>query len=407
MKVAVLGGGISGISAACFLDSHVDVTIFETSDYLGGHTDTHTIVQCGEPVLVDSGFIVFNRLNYPQLSQWFDRNRIQTHKTNMSFGYANAEGLEYGTNDLGALFAQARNIANPKFLQMLGDTIKFYRDASRVKENDQRTVREYLNANNYSSAFSQNHLLPMCAALWSAIPNKVQEMPISHVAVFMTNHGFTTIGSRPKWEVLEGGSYSYVESFRRQFTGSIRLSTPVRFLLRNEDKVVVETDTSSEDFDYVVVACHADQALDVLDATASEQEILGAIEFQTNRAVLHSDPSVMPKNKKAWSSWNVYENAKNQYEFTYWMNCLQLLETQNNYFVTLNPQRELRNVHVEREYSHPIYTHAARSAQQSKNEICGFNRTTFAGAYWGWGFHEDGFASGMEAGVKVREMAQC
>lgn len=402
-----MGGGISGISAASFLAPYGDVTLFEALDYLGGHTDTHSIENGGESAKVDSGFIVFNRQNYPKLAHWFDENGVETKHTCMSFGYSSARGLEYGTSDLGALFAQTRNATRPKFLQMLYDILKFYREAQRIRSSDDRSVEMFLQEGNYSRSFTYNHLLPMCAALWSASSEKVKEIPILHVAAFMSNHGLTTLGKRPTWEVVIGGSCRYVHRFLETFSGRVRLSNRVRSIRRNGQSVVIESDQSSDHFDYLVLACHADQALAILDASQQEREILGAFDFQSNRTVVHSDPSVMPSTKKAWSSWNVYENAYGTYSFTYWMNQLQLLTTSTNYFVTLNPAHELDNVWLEREYTHPIYSLAAKEAQGSKQAISGFNRTAFAGAYWNWGFHEDGFASGVEAGEEIREMARC
>ena len=294
MRVAVVGGGISGIAAAHACQRFSDVTLFEAQPRLGGHTDTHNLQVDGRACAVDSGFIVFNRENYPLFSRWLDELGVASRPTEMSFGVSTATGLEYGTSCLGAVFCQRRNAVRPRFLRMLNDIRRFYRRAGLVAEKDTRTLAEYLRCERYSRAFSEHHLLPMCAALWSAPRQRARDLPIGHVAAFMINHGMTRWRGRPQWRVIQGGSSNYVRAFAESFQGELRLSSPVLSVRRDACGVTLATDREPERYDYLVLACHSDEALELIDASPEEKEILGAIRYQRNRAVVHSDASVMP-----------------------------------------------------------------------------------------------------------------
>lgn len=406
MRVAVIGGGVSGIAAAHACQDFAEVTLFEANSRLGGHANTHVLLVDGRAHAVDSGFIVFNRRNYPLFSAWLDALGVATQPTEMSFGVATADGLEYGTSSLGALFCQARNRVQPTFLRMLADIVRFYRQAPAIAAADPRPLAGFLRSGHYSKAFAENHLLPMCAALWSAPTEQARELPIGHVASFMTHHGMTQLRNRPQWEVVCGGSQSYVNAFRGDFKGELRTGHAVEAVRRDALGVTVATEHGNGWFDYAILACHSDEALALLDATATERSVLGAIRYRSNRALLHSDASVMPERRAAWSSWNVRTDADGRFEFTYWMNRLQGLDAPQPFLVTLNPARTPRGVWLEREYRHPIFTADARGAAARLGEISGSNRTYYCGAYWGWGFHEDGFRSGLEAARQLRGQGQ-
>ncbi len=406
MRVAVIGGGVSGIAAAHACQDFAEVTLFEANSRLGGHANTHVLLVDGRAQAVDSGFIVFNRRNYPLFSDWLDALGVATLTTEMSFGVATADGLEYGTSSLGALFCQRRNRIRPAFLRMLSDIVRFYGQAPSIIDSDPRPLAGFLQAERYSKAFAEDHLMPMCAALWSAPAERAWELPIGHVAAFMTHHGLTRLRNRPQWEVIRGGSQAYVNAFRSAFKGGLRTGHAVHAVRRDALGVTVATERGSERFDHAILACHSDEALALIDATADELAVLGAIPYQPNRAVLHSDAAVMPERRAAWSSWNVRADAHGRLTFTYWMNRLQGLDAQRPFLVTLNPAGELRDTWLECEYRHPIFTAAAHAAKARHDEISGRNRTFYCGAYWGWGFHEDGFRSGLQAARQLREQGQ-
>lgn len=406
MKVAVVGAGISGLAAADELQAYADVTVFEAARRIGGHTDTHSILSGGRTYQVDSGFIVFNEQNYPRFSAWLAGLGVTSQPSDMSFGVSNRlTGLEYGTASLSAVFCQRRNLASPRFLQMLADLRRFYRTAAEVGPADPRTLGEYLAQNGFGPGFTDDHLVPMCAALWSLPICAARDVPVAHVVAFMVHHRMLQTDGRPAWRVVQGGSSRYLGAFARRFRGNLRTGEPVLAVARRPEGVTVTTRTGHHAFDAVVLACHSDQALALLqDPSRAEHEILGAIGYQRNRTVVHSDSSVMPRRRAAWSSWNavVDSHGSRACRVTYWMNRLQSLGDQQPFFVTLNPSGELRDVWSEREYAHPVFTVAARRAQQRRQEISGVGNTWYCGAYWGWGFHEDGFASGADAALDIR-----
>ena len=404
MRVAVIGGGIAGMATAYVAQRFADVTLFEASGSLGGHTDTHNLFVDGRTYAVDSGFIVFNRRNYPGFAAWLDELGVASRPTSMSFGVS-VDGVEYGTTDFAALFCQRRNLVSSTFLAMLRDIRRFHRQAAQVGQGDGRTLAQFLAEGGFSESFADRHLLPMCAAIWSLPADQARQTPIAHVACFMANHGLLQLRDRPQWEVVEGGSDAYVRAFAGQFRGRIRTAEAVRRLERNADGVTAHTDASRDRFEHVVIACHADDALKLIAPTPLECDVVGAFRFQPNRAVVHSDASAMPHCHGAWSSWNVRTCAGRDMEFTYWMNRLQGIDSPHPFFVTLNPERELDSVWAERHYSHPVFTLGTQAAQHRRDELQGANRTFWCGAWWGWGFHEDGFRSGVEAANAVAAAA--
>jgi len=303
------------------------------------------------------------------------------------------------------LFCQRRNLASPAFLSMLRDLRRFYLEAGTVPEDDGRTLGEYLAAGGYGAAFIDNHMGPMCAALWSLPAMRALDVPVAHVVAFMARHRMLQVRGRPEWRVIDGGSSRYVTAFAARFRGRIVTGDPVLAVARQAGQALVTTRSGRHVFDAVVFACHSDQALALLlDASAAERDVLGAIPYQENRVVVHSDATVMPANRNAWSSWNavVDEHRELTCQVSYWMNRLQSLGDGQQFFVTLNPARVLTDVWCTRSYAHPVFTPEARRAQRRRDEISGVGSTWYCGAYWGWGFHEDGFVSGLQVSRDLR-----
>ena len=404
MRIAVVGSGISGLSAAWLLSRQHDVVLFEANDYLGGHTDTHRVEVDGRTLDVDTGFIVHNPGNYPLLTRLFDELGVATQSTTMGFSVQDARtGLEYNATSLDGLFCQRRNLASPRFWGMLRDLARFYREAPALLDDDHPgpSLGEYLDANGYGAAFRDQHLVPMASALWSSPEQSVLAFPAKYLVQFMANHHMLQLTGRPEWRVVRGGSRRYVEAMVSHWDVQVRLSSPVRGIARDAHGVSVRCDAGSERFDQVVLACHSDQALHLLDdASDAERDILGAIRYQANDTVLHTDARLLPRNRKAWAAWNAHLPADPAQACTvsYCMNLLQGLPGDTPLVVTLNRTHDIDPARIlqRRQYAHPVHTHAAVAAQARRHEIQGVQRTWFAGAYWGWGFHEDGMRSGVE-----------
>lgn len=410
MRIAVIGSGIAGLASAWWLSQRHDVVLFEANDYLGGHTHTHTVEHAGHEYRIDSGFIVFNPDHYPLLCGLFGELGVASQPTTMSFSvHSERSGVEYNATSLDTLFCQRRNLVSPRFLGMLRDLARFYREAPALLAGDDTgpTLGDYLQAGGYGTMFRDEHLVPMASALWSSPPQGILAFPARYLVQFMANHHMLTLGERQPWRVVTGGSATYVDALRRRWNVQARVSTPVHAVLRREDQVDVVTATGTERFDHVVMACHSDDALRLLhDADASERSVLGAIRYQSNDTVLHTDARLLPRRRKAWAAWNAHvpRDPSAPCTVSYCMNLLQGIESPEPFVVTLNrsdaidPARILRRMH----YRHPVYDHAMVAAQRRKAEIQGKRRTWFAGAYWGWGFHEDGIRSAHEL-VKALE----
>jgi hypothetical protein len=418
MRIAVVGSGIAGLAAAWLLSREHTITLFEANGYLGGHTHTHDIDLAGRWYAVDSGFIVCNRLNYPLLTQMFTELGVGCQPTTMSFSVRNdASGLEYNTTSLDGLFCQRGNLLRRRFLGMLRDLVRFYRRAGGLLEQPGPgpTLGEYLAAHGYGDAFRDEHLVPMASALWSAPPGTVLSFPARYLVEFMANHQMLQLTGRSPWRVVRGGSSSYVKALRMRWLVHERVRCPVHSVRRCDGHVEIVSDHGTECFDQVVLACHSDQALALLaDASEREHEILGAIPYQANDAVLHTDASLLPRHPKAWAAWNalIPRTPGDACTVSYCMNILQRLEAPVPLIVTLNRTQAIDPGKVLRRmlYHHPVYTHASVAARARKAEIQGRRRTWFAGAYWGWGFHEDGMRSAVEVaaalGVQWRASSQ-
>lgn len=399
MDIAVVGSGIAGLSAAWLLGKQHRVTLYESASRPGGHSNTVEVA--GVPV--DIGFIVYNENTYPNLTALFAHLGVATNASEMSFAVSLDNGsLEYAGTDLAGLFGQKANLFRPRFWSMLRDLRRFYRDAPAhaAAMSPRLTLGEYLDTREYGTAFQQDHLLPMAAAIWSASAKTLREYPALHFIRFCDNHGLLKFTDRPVWRTVDGGSREYVKRLMTGVSGTC-LGRGVRSIQRNGDSVsLLDTSGTARVFDHVVLACHADQALTLLDQpTARERHLLGAFGYTKNRAVLHGDARFMPKRRSVWASWNYLGSRQQADELhvTYWMNRLQDLANEPPYFLTLNPSIEPARETVLHEeiYDHPRFDANAMQAQTQLWSLQGRDRTWFCGAYFGAGFHEDGLQSGL------------
>jgi predicted NAD/FAD-binding protein len=405
VRIAVIGAGVSGLVAAhaAHRDGH-QVVVYEANAYAGGHTNTISVGSLS----VDTGFIVFNDRNYPNFERLLRRLDVATQPSDMSFGVGDEDGdFEYASTSANGLFAKRAHLASPTFHRMVLDVRRFQRDARTLIESDEDpSLAQWLDDNNYSKAFVERLIVPQAAAVWSADPDQMWSFSARFLVQFFDNHGMLDLKERPQWRTVQGGSKRYVEALTAPFADAIRLNTPVRSLTRDDDGVTVD----GERFDHVVLATHADQTLNILgaDATPRERELLGAFPYAPNEAVLHHDERLLPRRRRAWASWNYHllSTPTGKPTVTYHMNRLQSLEADRQWCVTLNhtgaidPTKIVRTI----QYAHPVFTNAGMAAQRRVAEISQ-GRTHFAGAYWGWGFHEDGVVSGLrvarELGVRV------
>ena len=405
MKIAIVGTGIAGNVAAFKLRQEHEITVFESAAYVGGHTNTVDVYEDGVEHAVDTGFIVFNDRTYPNFIQLLSDIGQESQPSQMSFSVqAEDKGIEYSGSSLNALFAQRKNIVRPPFYRMIRDILRFNGNTlpniDQVDESEK--LGDYLAENGYGDEFVDHYLVPMAAAIWSAEPKSVMDMPVKFLLRFFANHGLLQIKDRPQWRVITGGSREYVSKLVAGHRDRIRLNSPVQSIRRVDDRVELHSATGGKEiFDYVFVACHSDQALALLDdATPAEREVLGAIRYQQNEAILHTDESLMPKRRKAWAAWNYHipRDSTCHVAVTYNMNILQGLTTASQYMVTLNNDRNIAPEDIIRRisYEHPVYSQGSVAAQQRQAEL-NEDRTFFCGAYWRSGFHEDGVVSALNA----------
>jgi predicted NAD/FAD-binding protein len=414
-KVAVVGTGISGMVAARHLAREHEVTVFEAASWIGGHTNTIDVIEDGRKVPVDTGFIVYNERTYPNFVKLLQELGVATRASSMSFSVrCEKTGLEWASTSLDALFAQRTNLLRPRFLNMLREILRFNRESRELLGlPGDPSLGEYLERKGFSRNFVDNYIVPLGASIWSAAPGKFEDFPAKFFVRFFENHGMNTIWDQPQWRTIAGGSRSYVEPLVRPFKDRIRLGCPVSSIRRHEDHVEIDSRAGLESFDEVVIATHSDQALELLaDPTDAEREVLSAIPYQPNEAVLHTDTNLLPRARRAWSSWNyhVLRDGTGQVAVTYDMNILQGLETRETYCVTLNrsdvidPRRVIKKI----TYHHPAYTRASIAAQARHKEISNHERRThFCGAYWGFGFHEDGVKSALAVAEAFSPRVEC
>ncbi len=397
-KIAVVGSGIAGLSCAYYLSRSYEVTVFEANDYVGGHTHTVDVEVAGEQSAIDTGFIVFNDRTYPNFQRLLHELDVPYQKTIMGFSVRNdAIGLEYNGHSPDTLFAQRKNLLSPAFWRMLYDILSFNRQVRQSKEDSEHTIGDYLDSKGYGSLFAANYLLPMIAAIWSMGTAEARDFPLSFFVRFFENHGLLELKDRPQWFSIVGGSRSYIPKLTAPFADNIRTSAQVKNVERLADGVMVATPETQERFDEVVFACHADETLaSIASPTEAEAQTLGRFPFSANSVVLHTDISLMPRNKRAWASWNYLMSAeKHAATLTYDMNILQCLNKDHTYLVTLNQELATEKTLRSFNYSHPVYNNDMLAAQQQWQEISGRDRLHFCGAYWFNGFHEDGVRSAL------------
>ena len=405
VKIAIVGTGIAGNVVAYKLRQQHDITVFESGAHVGGHTNTVDVYENGREYAVDTGFIVFNDRTYPNFIRLLDEIGQESQPSEMSFSVqAKDSGIEYSGSSLNSLFAQRRNILRLQFYRMIRDILRFNQSAlaSVCELAESETLENYVFENGYSQGFVDHYLVPMAAAIWSAEPRSVLDMPVKFLVQFFDNHGLLQIRDRPVWRVIKGGSRQYVSRLVAEHRDRIRLNSPVQSIRRVGDSVeLFSASGGKEVFDYVFVACHSDQALSLLaDATATERDVLSAIKYQSNEAILHSDDSLMPTRRRAWAAWNYHipRDSSRHVAVTYNMNNLQGLTSSKQYLVTLNndqhidPEKTIRRV----QYEHPVFSRESVAAQKRQPDL-NQDRTFYCGAYWRNGFHEDGVVSALSA----------
>ena len=410
-RVAIIGAGVAGLSCAHFLNSRYDLTIFEQNDYAGGHTNTITVDEDGIPIPIDTGFMVYNEVTYPNLTRLFRELDVKTKPTTMSFSVGHQpSGIEYNGAGMNLLFGQRRNLVNPRFWRLLTQMNRFNGEASAALDNPAyatHTVRQYVDERGYGNDFLNLFLVPMSSAVWSTPPDRMLEFPAVTLLRFFHNHGFLGLHTHHPWRTLDGGAKSYVAKMSAGWSDRVALRSKAVKVTRSMDSVCITTADGTESrFDKVIMAAHAGESLTMLtDATPTEQYLLGQFQYQPNTTTLHTDASFMPKTKRCWASWNYridQDSDENPLPSThYWMNSLQGVSQRRNYFVSLNchdriaPESVLRRI----EYHHPVFSLGAIDAQKvlpSLNNISPLQTTYFCGSYFKYGFHEDAFTSGLE-----------
>ena len=405
MRIAIIGSGISGLTSAYLLNEDHEVVVYEANDYIGGHTNTVDVSLNGQQYAVDTGFIVFNEKTYPNFLKLMKRLGVGWQNSVMSFSVqCDKTGLEFNPSNLNSLFIQRRNLLRPSFYRMLWDVMRFKRDSVALLESDDYkiTLADFLAGKGYSRAFVQHFIIPMGEAVWSSDPVTFNEFPARYFAQFFKNHGFLNIKDQPQWLTIKGRSRQYIKPITKSYADQIRVSCPVASVQRHADCVEIHPQhQAAEKFDQVVIATHSDQALSLLDdPTDAEQNILGAIPYQENQAVLHHDESLLPSKKAAWASWNYHipKEDLGRVAVTYDMNILQSIGAPRELCVSLNLAKTIDPAQIHREmiYHHPVYNPQSLAARHGHREINGVNRTYYAGAYWGYGFHEDGVVSALE-----------
>jgi predicted NAD/FAD-binding protein len=403
--VAVIGSGISGMAAAYLLSSGYDVTVFEKNNVPGGHARTREVNYAGKTIPVDTGFIVYNEVNYPELVGLFRHLGVITEKSDMTFGFSMDNGqLEWAARSLNAVFAQRSNLLRPSFYRMLMDVLRFFKNAEiALERNSEFSLRELLDSLSMGQNFREHFILPMGAAIWSTPKDTMLDFPARTFVQFFKNHGLLSMSGQHQWYTVTGGSREYVKKITAPIQNKYRLNAPVDRVYRDGDQITVQSSGRTEKFDHVVFASHADETLFMLsDATSEEKAVLGAFRYQPNRAYLHSDARVMPRRRACWSSWNYYAGG-DTVSLTYWMNKLQNIDNATPLFVTLNPQTPIdpRTIFDEHVFTHPVFTVEGIEAQQRIPEIQGARNMWFCGAYQRYGFHEDGLMSAVAVAKRM------
>jgi predicted NAD/FAD-binding protein len=406
-NIAVIGSGISGLTAAYLLSKKHNVTVLEKNDYIGGHTATVEIDDSGQPLNVDTGFIVFNDRTYPLFLKLMAELGMGKQKTTMSFSVNNLQtGLEYNGHNLNTLFAQRKNLLSPQFIGLIREILRFNKSCQQLYSSgmagNTETLGDFLVREGFSQFFAEHYILPMGAAIWSSSLQEMEAFELRFFIRFFQHHGLLDIQNRPQWYVIPGGSKQYIEPLTAPFADRIKLNTSIKSVSRNSNGITIDFDNdASEHFDEVIFACHSDEALALLaDANAQEQAVLGAIPYRANSVILHTDCNMLPKSKRAWAAWNYQLDGDRERpaSVTYNMNMLQGLNASRTYCVTLNQDDAIAQSKILRRftYHHPVFNLESIAAQTRRAEICGINNTHFTGACWYNGFHEDGVRSAVD-----------
>ena len=407
MKIAVVGSGISGLSAAYYLSKKNSVDLFESENHFGGHSHTINIsYQQKKQIAVDIGFIVFNEKTYPNLIKFFKENKIQVEKSNMSFSVTVKDtNIEYCGKGISGVFSNRKNILNPKFIKMFFEIINFYKKCTSINitKLEKETLGDFLKKENLSEYFINYHIIPMVSAIWSMHPYQAKQMPLNFFINFFKNHGLFKLKNRPQWFTVSNRSKTYVDKVISQISGEYYKNYPINKISRNKDNLKVYYGSENEYFNYdkVVIATHADDALSLIEnPTKEEKTLLSNFKYKKNLAVIHSDNSFMPKNKKAWSSWNssILNNDIGKNSITYWLNLLQNLNIEKNIFLTLNPYHEISEKQIYKKvyFTHPSYDYDALKSQKELDSLQNKQNILFCGSYFGYGFHEDGIKSSID-----------
>lgn len=415
-KIAVIGTGIAGMASAWLLSQRYETVLIDKNNYIGGHTNTVMVPDqaTGDLTAIDTGFIVYNEPNYPNLVGLFNSLDVATRSTDMTFSASIlSSGLEYAGNNLDTLFAQRKNLLSPRFLKLVFDILKFNRHAKALVDDDQAnnqlTLGEFLSNLRIGRAMQDDYLLPMAAAIWSCPPQQMQSFPAKSFAQFFNNHGLLNVRDRPQWRTVIGGSQRYVDKLLASFSGETIVNNGVSKIERHADSVTITLDDGQQhNVDQVVIATHADEALSLLlAATEQEHRLLSSFRYQANDTYLHTDSKLMPKLPKVWSCWNYLARQSGEtrpsVSVSYWMNALQGLDTSQDYFVSLNPIYRIDPSKIIRRinYMHPVFDNDAVAAQRQLDQLQGQNRTWFAGSYFGYGFHEDALTSAVSIAKKL------
>ena len=404
MKIAIIGSGISGNTLAYYLNPHHQITLFESNDRIGGHSHTHHIDIFNQKVNVDTGFIVFNKKTYPNFLKLLHELKVPYENSAMSFSVKDSQkDFEYNGTSLNALFAQRKNFMNPRFYKMISEILRFNKSSIILLNSDEEiSLGDYLKRESYSDFFKKYYILPMGSAIWSSNIKTMMEFPAKFFIQFFNNHGMLNINDRPQWLTISGGSINYVSKMIEPFRKKIKLNQNIKYVERKKDHIAIHHKDRIEKFDWVFFACHSDEALKLIKSPSlHEKNILKAIPYTDNEVVLHYDDHFMPKRKLAWAAWNYHidDNSNSPASLTYNMNILQNLKTEAPLLVTLNPMQKINKKKIIKtlSYAHPQYSLRGMEAQSKYHLISGVNRTSFAGAYWGNGFHEDGVKSALDA----------
>jgi predicted NAD/FAD-binding protein len=404
MKIAIIGSGISGNTLAYYLNPHHQIVLFESNDRIGGHSHTHHLDVFNQKVSVDTGFIVFNKKTYSNFLKLLHELKVPYEKSAMSFSVKDSKkDFEYNGTSLNALFAQRKNFINPKFYKMIREILRFNKSSILLLgKNEEISLGDYLKREGYSDFFKKYYILPMGSAIWSSNIKTMMQFPAKFFIQFFNNHGMLNINDRPQWLTISGGSINYVNKMIEPFRKKIKINQNIKYVERKKDHIAIHHKDRIEKFDWVFFACHSDEALKLIKSPSlHEKNILKAIPYTDNEVILHYDDHFMPKRKLTWAAWNYHidDNANSPASLTYNMNILQNLKTEIPLLVTLNPLQKINKKKIIKtlSYAHPQYSLRSIEAQSKYHLISGVNRTSFAGAYWGNGFHEDGVKSALDA----------